>query len=284
MNTKNFKCFQVLYEEKNLVPAAKKLFMSPQGLGKLIKTLEDEVGTTLFLRNKEGFVPTEAGKIFYEKSIELEQSFGDLMTKLEIIRNRELRFQIGFAAGAIRAIDINKVQKFMTDNPEIMSIWIENDNAAIKEMVTKGELGFGFVIGEPESNQLQNVLITSVDMCLYVYKGHPFWDLDEINITDIKNEPIISMNNKYRIHQDFLTACHMNGFHPNIIGNVNEGESIITLVANGVGLGVSPRILAEHEQCKPVKLKGDYTWDVYGIYREDHAAIDIIHRLIDSMK
>ena len=49
MNTKNFKCFQVLYEEKNLVPAAKKLFMSPQGLGKLIKNLEDELDTPLFM-------------------------------------------------------------------------------------------------------------------------------------------------------------------------------------------------------------------------------------------
>ena len=36
MNTKNFKCFQIVYEEKNLSAAAKKLFLTPQGLGKII--------------------------------------------------------------------------------------------------------------------------------------------------------------------------------------------------------------------------------------------------------
>ncbi len=283
MNTKNFKCFQVLYEEKNLVPAAKKLFMSPQGLGKLIKTLEDEVGTPLFIRTKDGFTPTESGKIFYEKSLELEQSFSELMTRIEIIRNKEKRFQIGFASGAIRVIDIDKVQKFMMNNPEIIGLWLENDNASIKEKVLRGELGFGFVIGCVDDNNLAQVLIKKEDMSLYVYKSHPFWDKDEIRIDEIKGEPIISMNSKYRIHQDFLTACHMNGFHPNIIGTVNEGESIKKLVTNRVGLGVSPRILEDTDEIKAVKLKGDYTWEVYGIYRPDYVDIEIIKKLINYL-
>lgn len=283
MNTKNFKCFQVLYEEKNLVPAAKKLFMSPQGLGKLIKTLEDELGTPLFIRNKDGFTPTESGKIFYEKSLELEQSFGELMTRLEIIRNKEKRFQIGFASGAIRVINIEKVQKFMSNNPEIIGLWLENDNATIREKVLRGELGFGFVIGSVDDSNLKQVLIKKEDMCLYVYRSHPFWGEDEISIEDIKNEPIISMNGKYRIHQDFLTACHMKGFHPNIIGTVNEGASIEKLVGNKVGLGVSPRILPDSDEIKAVKLKGDYNWEVYGIYRADYVDIEIIRRLIDYL-
>jgi DNA-binding transcriptional LysR family regulator len=64
MNTRNFKCFQVVYEERNLQVAAGKLFLSPQGLSKIIKNLEEEVATPLFFRSKEGVVPTESGKIF----------------------------------------------------------------------------------------------------------------------------------------------------------------------------------------------------------------------------
>ena len=178
MNTKNFKCFQVLYEEKNLVPAAKKLFMSPQGLGKLIKNLEDEVDMPLFIRTKDGFIPTDAGILFYEKCLELEKSFADLMNNLENVRNREKRFLIGFASGSIRVIDIDKIQSFMDDNPAIVSSWYEQENATVKERVLKGELGFGFVIGNPEDDRLGAELIKSEDMVVYVYKGHPLFDKD----------------------------------------------------------------------------------------------------------
>ena len=284
MNTKNFKCFQVLYEEKNLVPAAKKLFMSPQGLGKLIKNLEDELDTPLFIRSKEGFLPTDAGMLFYEKCLELEKSFQDLMINLENVRNRERRFQIGFASGSIRVIDIDKIQQFMDGNPAIVGAWYEQDNAKVKERVLNGELGFGFVIGMPEDNRLKAELIKSEDMVLYVYKGHPFFERDVISVDDIKGNNIISMSSRYRIHQDFLTACHMNGFHPNIVGNVNEGFSIFRLVENRVGLGVSPKILKDTEDVRAVKLEGDYSWDVYGIYREDGADVELAKKFIAFIK
>lgn len=284
MNTKNFKCFQVLYEEKNLVPAAKKLFMSPQGLGKLIKNLEDEVDMPLFIRTKDGFVPTDAGVFFYEKCLELEKSFADLMTNLENIRNREKRFLIGFASGSIRVIDIDKIQSVMDDNPAIVSSWYEQENMSVKERVLNGELGFGFVIGHPEDDRLAAELIKSEDMVLYVYKGHPLFEKDEISFDEIKGYDIISMSNKYRIHQDFLTACHMNGFHPNIVGNVNEGFSIYRLVQNKVGIGVSPNVMPNSENVKAVKFKGDYSWDVYGIYRLDGPDIELAKKLIDFIK
>ena len=284
MNTKNFKCFQVLYEEKNLVPAAKKLFMSPQGLGKLIKNLEDELDTPLFIRSKEGFLPTDAGMLFYEKCLELEKSFQDLMINLENVRNRERRFQIGFASGSIRVIDIDKIQQFMDGNPAIVGAWYEQDNAKVKERVLNGELGFAFVIGMPEDNRLKAELIKSEDMVLYVYKGHPFFERDVISVDEIKGNNIISMSSRYRIHQDFLTACHMNGFHPNIVGNVNEGFSIFRLVENRVGLGVSPKILKDTEDVRAVKLEGDYSWDVYGIYREDGADVELAKKFIAFIK
>ncbi len=284
MNTKNFKCFQVLYEEKNLVPAAKKLFMSPQGLGKLIKNLEDELDTPLFIRSKDGFLPTDAGILFYEKCLELEKSFRDLMINLENVRNREKRFQIGFSSGSIRVIDINKIQKFMDENPAIVGAWYEQDNAMVKERVLNGELGFGFAIGAPEDDRLKGELIKSEDMVLYVYRGHPLFDREEISVEEIKGDKIISMASRYRIHQDFLTACHMNGFHPNIVGNVNEGFSIFRLVENRVGLGVSPKILPDSDDVRAVKLKGEYSWDVYGIYREDGADVELAKKLIAFIK
>ena len=206
------------------------------------------------------------------------------MSNLENVRNREKRFQIGFASGSIRVIDIHKIQCFMDKNPAIVSSWYEQENAKVKERVLNGELGFGFVVGRPEDDRLNCELITSEEMVLYVYKGHPLFDKDEITIDEVKGYNIISMSNKYRIHMDFLTACHMNGFHPNLVGNVNEGFSIYRLVKNKVGIGVSPKVMPDSEDVKAVKLKGEYPWEIYGIYRVDGPDIELAKKLIDFIK
>lgn len=67
MDTKALYYFQAVYEEGNIHTAAKKRFISPQGLGKIIKGLEAELGGLLFVRTKTGVVPTESGKYLYEK-------------------------------------------------------------------------------------------------------------------------------------------------------------------------------------------------------------------------
>ena len=62
MDTKAFYYFQAVYEERNIHTAARKLYISPQGLGKNIKMLESELNAELFIRTKSGVIPTETGK------------------------------------------------------------------------------------------------------------------------------------------------------------------------------------------------------------------------------
>lgn len=53
MNIDDLKCFEAVYREGSIHKAAKHLFITPQGLGKNIRNLENELGTLLFLRSKK---------------------------------------------------------------------------------------------------------------------------------------------------------------------------------------------------------------------------------------
>ena len=48
--------------------AAEHLFISAQGLGKIIKNLEHEYNTTFFVRSQTGVMPTDSAKLFYDWS------------------------------------------------------------------------------------------------------------------------------------------------------------------------------------------------------------------------
>lgn len=284
MNTRNFKCFQTIYEERNLQVAASKLFLSPQGLSKMIKSLEEECGTPLFVRTKDGLVPTESGVVFYEMSKSISRDIHEMFSAIEAVSSREKRFKVGFAAGTIRAIDIPTVDHFMKSNPEIVGLWDEQENEKVLNKVLSEEINCGLVVGKPEAPGLVTELIKKVDIVLYVYKGHRLWDQESVSIMDIKDEPLISMNKNYRIYHDVINACHMNGFNPDIIARVGDGVTIRSLVKNNVGIGIAPRFFDDEENLRAVSIKDAYTWDVYGIYLERSVDAQIAKRFLQEIK
>lgn len=284
LNTKNFKCFQVVYEERNITAAANKLFLSPQGLSKIIKSLEDECGTALFVRSKDGLQPTESGKLFYEKSGEVLRDLNEMFSSIEALGQKDKRFKLGFALGTIRTVDIKAIHEFMEERPEIVGSWQERSNETVYKAVINGDISFGFAIGKPKDKCLKGVCIKSNEVVLYVYKGHRLWDKEEVSLSDIKNEKIISMNKNFRIYEDIVNACRLQEFQPDIVAMVGEGESIKQLVKNKVGIGISPDFLTEDKDVRAIKIRDAYTWDIYGIFREDSPDIQLAEELVARLK
>ncbi|MBF7706246.1 LysR family transcriptional regulator [Acinetobacter baumannii] len=55
--------FVVVVEERNITHAANRLFIQQPPLTRLLKKLEQELGTQLLIRQPRGIEPTEAGLI-----------------------------------------------------------------------------------------------------------------------------------------------------------------------------------------------------------------------------
>ena len=63
---KDLKVFQTIAKEESITKASRILYMTPQGISKIVKNLEAEMGCRLFTRNKAGMLLTESGKRFLE--------------------------------------------------------------------------------------------------------------------------------------------------------------------------------------------------------------------------
>ena len=83
---------------------------------------------------------------------------------------------MGFAAGTIRAIDVPSVASFMADNPEILASWYEYENENVIQQVVNDEISFGFVVGKQSLTGVVCEHVKAVDLVVYVYKGHRFWN------------------------------------------------------------------------------------------------------------
>ena len=63
MNTKELECFLAVCEEKSINKAAKTTFISVQGLSRMIKKIEAELGAEVLVRTQQGIELTDQGRI-----------------------------------------------------------------------------------------------------------------------------------------------------------------------------------------------------------------------------
>ena len=111
MDTKILKCFQIVCEEKSLSRAAKRLYITPQGLSKNIRQLEEELGTSLFFRTAQGMEPTESGR-FCRKSERVIRELEEIEHELRQLEQRLERLRIGCANGVLNLLPLSLILAF----------------------------------------------------------------------------------------------------------------------------------------------------------------------------
>lgn len=75
-----------------------------------------------------------------------------------------------------------------------------------------------------------------------IYQGHPLYEKERICIADLKNEPLISLNNKYQCYTHLIRQCHDHHFEPNIIVKTIDSSLIYRLCAERTGIGIDVNI------------------------------------------
>ncbi len=85
-----------IVEEKTMTKAAEKLHVTQPALSAGIRKLEEELHTKLFVREKNGMVLTEVGKIVYEKAIIIKQDMDRLKDSVNEYLSDSSLITVGF--------------------------------------------------------------------------------------------------------------------------------------------------------------------------------------------
>ena len=94
--------FLEVAKHKNLNLTAQKLFLTQSALSQRIKALENQVGSSLFLRKRSGMELNQFGKEFYEVCCDLKRD-------VERVNNWIMGRQ-GYIGGEIKVVTISGFQ------------------------------------------------------------------------------------------------------------------------------------------------------------------------------
>ena len=287
MNVKDLKSFEAVYEERGINQAAQKLFITPQGLSRNIKMLESELDTVLFVRTKQGVRPTESAELLHERAGILIREFEEIRNGIQQLKNEKRLLRIGCACGVFNVLSFPVIQRFIDENPEISVEWCEYSNQEVKERLKDSTIEYGFVVGAWKENGVKNRRLAGCRVCLLVYEGHPFYDLEEVTIDMVRGEKLILMNEYFHMYHDFLEACEVRGFKPLIAAKTADANFQYQLCRQKTGLAVVPDFAAEHfrmDHMRAIPFRERLRWEVYGVYKENNGCYSVIRALEDFLR
>ena len=136
MEMKHLQYFIEVTRAGSFTHAAEKLYMTQPAISRIIKSLEDELEASLFIRSRKKLSLTDAGKILYEHAQVMEKQFQALRLELESLSFlKKGHIRIGLPS-IIDSVFFSKlIASFHKEYPDITFQLIEDGSKRIEEKV-----------------------------------------------------------------------------------------------------------------------------------------------------
>jgi len=269
MNIRELKCFKLVYEENSINKAAKKLYITSQGLGRIITNLEKELDTQLFVRSAKGVRPTNSANILYDNVNQLIDQFILITSAIKQSNEKESKLSIDCASGVLIALPFQVLSNFIDKHPEIEVSWKETSNENAKHEISLLQSDIALVVGKVHDEEIISELVGKKEAIVLVYKGHRFFDKKVLTIQDLMDENLITLNENYQIYHDFIAACKHHKMTPNIVAMTQDSLFLYKLCKQEVGLGILLDFSADTlllKEIRAIPLQANISWDIYMIY------------------
>ncbi len=268
MDTNLLRAFVLLAETQNYREASQRLFITQPALSKKIKLLESELGLTLFARGRHGAQLTHAGELLMEKARELvEQAQALQHYALDMAKGTTGKLAIGFGISGIK-IAPALVARFRRAYPDVIVSLEDISSTQQTAQLLSGQLQLAF-IRLPVEPPLVGLGLIAESLVLAVKKkslpAREFNDPQQYRFLD--SQPFIQLLPEkgpglYRQIEKFLEFNHI---VPNIVQQTRDLQTMLALVAAGVGIAIVPEstVYIAPEGIDMIPLQGPYaSWDV----------------------
>jgi len=242
---RHLRYFVAVAEALSITQAAKHLHVSQPPLSRQIRDLENEIGTALFDRGHKRLKLTPAGEYFLaeakkilshaQRAVRLAKAadtgnaghltiaflspLGGLFLP-RIIRNFRQKFPL---------VDVDLLE--MVPRMQVEALL---DNQIDLALVPKAEVESG--------GEFALELVMHVELRLALAPEHPLAKLRRVPLAKLQQEQFIIVKRSAApaLHELVLCICRSVGFEPHVVKQSDRAQSILDLVAAGIGVSIVP--------------------------------------------
>ncbi len=234
----NLIAFMAIVERKTVLDAAKKIGLTQTGVTQRIRSLERELGQTLFIRSRKGMALTTEGESlqrYCQSAVELEGRLG--FEKAQ----ETIKFKISGPSSLIRSRVIPLLTPVLKKYPYLQLQFDLMDQQSAIFKLKSGESQLVVVNNSAVGLEMDSKIIRPEKYILvapYAWKDRKIKDI-------IANETIIDFDENDQYTYDFLKKNKLFEGHSNKRHFVNNTDALTSLIALGAGYSVVAQDLAE---------------------------------------
>jgi len=238
--------FVRIVEEKSFTKAAEKLFISQPALSKSIRALEAELGVTLFKRDPRELSLTSEGENVYCYAVDIlnywQSRTAELFSLLEQVKG-SLRFGLPPSVGSVFFSKI--LFEYGCKYPQVDLQIVEGTSKKIEALVMNDQVDLGVVIEPYENPHMRLKTVYRSDVVLAVARNHRLAERTEVEIAELRDEPMLMVSKDYMFHDQVLAHCRQAGFTPNITFTTSQWDLLLEMTAENQGVTLIGRPLVE---------------------------------------
>jgi len=288
MNSKDLISFLQICKVKSITKAAKLLFITPQGLSKIVKNLEAELNVPLFYRQSTGIKLTEYGKVLEHRASHIAACLDGVQTEFNrmlAVEKGEIKFASAY--GILNTLSPECIFEFRKRYPNIVLKYYEYPDAQIDALVFKGEVDFGLAVEPIDEDEFDKFRVCSHQLYLLVNKKNPLSKKTSVEFKDLMHEPFILEGNDFKLYHNFLGKCKEAGFVPNIIFKTSGLSLCHKLVKQNKGISISVDYAIQDIKYENVVaipfLEHDFLWNICIITKKFQQDFSNIKKTIDFL-
>ena len=238
-NLELYKVFYYVAKNKNITQAANELMVSQPAVSKSIKTLERDLDTVLFNREKNGVSFTSAGELLFNKirkSMELITSAEEDLTSLNNMEHGTIN--IGAGNTIMQRYLMPYIKKFHELYPNINVIV---HTVVTPELIKRAQVGLVDIVFTHLPNNIPNdFTITKIKKLHDIFVVNKDSDYKDKTITkkDLQTLPLVLLPFSASNRNNFNKFCTQNNIIINPLMEIGNDLIIEECALGGLGVGL----------------------------------------------
>ena len=243
--------------------AAEEHFISQSAISQQIRALEDELGVTLLERRKRSFTLTPAGDYFYKKSLVLVADYDNIVRELQKISGSHGELlKVGLLKGYSGKEFNSAVSEFTVQYPDITVEVTHGNHDALYALMRNGDLDL--VLNDQRrafSDEYINIVLDIREYYAEISANSPLAQLDEVEISDLKNTPLILLSTPDQQETErsffandlgFMSEIHFTEYIDDALMQVIQGKGFMLIEGSGDAVQTTTKALRLLRNGKPV--------------------------------